>query len=150
MKAVGHIRFARADEVGELEELQRRSSMVWEQYRDQLVAHPDAIELPVGVIRDQRVRVAVAGHRTLGFSTVIPIGEHVSEIDALFVEPDWMAHGVGRALMDDAIARARASGVLRLEVTAKPAVGFYEKVGFVAIGRTSTQFGPAVRMHRVL
>jgi len=147
VKTVAHIRDAQIDEARTLEELQRRSSMVWEQYRDQLVAHPDAIELPVDVIREQRVRVAIAAGRTLGFSVVRALEERVSELDALFVEPGWMYRGVGRTLMDDVIASARASGVIRLEVTAKPAVGFYEKIGFVAVRPVSTQFGPAVRMH---
>src|SRR5262249_4514396 len=39
------IRFAHSDERAELEALQRRTSLVWEEYREQLLVHPDAIEL---------------------------------------------------------------------------------------------------------
>ena len=42
-----------------LEALQRRSSDVWETYREQLAANPDAIELPQTFIDSSWVRVAV-------------------------------------------------------------------------------------------
>jgi N-acetylglutamate synthase-like GNAT family acetyltransferase len=61
-----------------------------------------------------------------------------------------MARGVGRALVEDAAARATSQGAERIEVTAGPAQAFYEKVGFDLIGVTQTRFGPAVRMRREL
>lgn len=65
--------------------------------------------------------------------------------------PVLMRGGVGRLLIDDAVTIARSQGLVRLEVTANPrALGFYEKVGFVAVGEVPTQFGPAIRMHREL
>ncbi len=74
------------------------------------------------------------------------------ELDGLFVEPDLMRGGIGRLLVEDAVTRARAgAGVSRLEVTANPrALGFYERVGFVRVGEVPTQFGPGIRMHRLL
>ena len=56
---VESIRDARPDEALSLEALQRRSSDVWEEYRAQLAANPDAIEPPQRAIADGRVRVAV-------------------------------------------------------------------------------------------
>ena len=40
------VRDARPDEASALEALQRRASDVWEEYRAQLAANPDAIEAP--------------------------------------------------------------------------------------------------------
>ena len=68
------------------------------------------------------------------------------ELDGLFVEPDHMLGGVGRALVEDAAARASRQGAERLEVTAGPARAFYERVGFHVIGVAQTRFGPAVPM----
>lgn len=130
-----------------LEALQRRSSDVWEQYRRQLAAHPEAIELPQSYIDSGWVRVAVADREiAIGFSVVIPSESGTYELDGLFVEPDRMHDGVGRALVEDAVARASAAGGARLEVTAGPAQGFYERVGFALVGEAQTRFGPAVRM----
>jgi GNAT superfamily N-acetyltransferase len=75
---------------------------------------------------------------------------HCDELDGLFVEPEHMHHGIGRALIDDAVERASARGSRRLEVTAGPAQGFYKRTGFDVIGETETRFGPAVRMRRDL
>ena len=145
------IRDAAADEADALEGLQRRSSDVWEAYREQLAANPDAIELPQSFIDEGWVRVAVADDGSLiGFSVVIPADSGVHELDGLFVEPDYLRGGVGRALVQDAADRAARAGAELLEVTAGPAEGFYEKVGFQVVGAAETRFGPAVRMRRRL
>ena len=145
------IRNAAQSEAPVLEALQRRSSDVWEQYREQLAAHPDAIELPQAFVDNNWVRVAVDIEGTpVGFSVVIPTDGPVHELDGLFVEPRHMSSGVGRALIEDAAARASAQGAEALEVTVGPAQGFYERVGFTLIGATQTRFGPAVRMRRDL
>lgn len=145
------IRDASVGEAPVLEALQRRSSAVWDAYREALVAHPDAIELPESFIEHGWVRVAVAGDETpLGFSVAIPTDDSVHELDGLFVEPEHMHRGIGRALVEDAAARAAGQGATCLEVTAGPAAGFYEKLGFVVTGEAQTRFGPAVRMRRDL
>jgi GNAT superfamily N-acetyltransferase len=149
--AVLRIRNATAIEAPALVALQRRSSDVWEAYREQLAANPDAIELPQAFVDKGWVRVAVDVEETpVGFSVVVPTNGSVHELDGLFVEPDHMFAGVGRALVEDAGARASDQGAAALEVTAGPAQGFYERVGFTLIGVAQTRFGPAVRMRRDL
>ena len=148
---VVRIRSAAAGEADALEGLQRRSSDVWEEYREQLAANPDVIKLPETFIEQGWVRVAVADREApVGFSVVIPTDDHVHELDGLFVEPGHMFGGVGRSLVEDAAARAADAGAECLEVTAGPAQGFYEKVGFELVGAAQTRFGPAVRMRRGL
>jgi GNAT superfamily N-acetyltransferase len=140
-----------AGEAPLLEDLQRRSSDVWEAYREQLAAHPDAIELPRAFVDSGWVRVAVADDDTpIGFSVVIPTGGPAHELDGLFVEPAHMNSGVGRAMVEDAAERSSRDGAECLDVTAGPAQGFYERVGFRLIGSAETRFGPAVRMRRRL
>ena len=131
--------------------LQRRSSDIWDAYREQLAANPDAIGLPQAFVDSGWVRVAVAADGTpVGFSVVIPGDAAVYELDGLFVEPVHMHRGVGRALVEDAAARALSAGADCLEVTAGPAVGFYKKVAFSVEAEAQTRFGPAVRMRREL
>ena len=124
---------------------------MWEAYRGQLAAHPDAIELPQSYIDNGWVRVAVDDQGTpIGFSVVIPGTGPSHELDGLFVEPAHMGGGIGRALVEDAAARASNRGAACLEVIAGPAQGFYERVGFALVGAADTRFGPAVRMRRDL
>ena len=142
------IRAARPDEASALAALQRRSSDVWEEYRAQLAANPDAIEPPHRAIADGRARVAVdAFGRRLGFSVVLPISGGRCELDDLFVEPDSMGLGVGRLLVNDVVTRAAAASASHVDVIANPnAVGFYERLGFEITGQASTRFGAAPRM----
>ena len=146
------IRFARAEERDDLEALQRRASLVWESDRAQLLAHPDAIELPADQIDGECVRVAIAADgRVLGFSAVLGPDNGTSELDGLFVDPEVWGGGVGRALVEDAAALSRIRHAMALEVTANPnALGFYVRTGFVEIGMTTTRFGPGARMRLTL
>ena len=140
------IRDAIVDEAAVLEALQRRSSDVWEHSREALAAHADAIELPQRFIDSGWVRVALNGSgKPIGFSVVIPGEDRACELDGLFVDPDQLRRGIGRALVADASLRRRI-GRRWLEVTAGPAKGFYERVGFHQFDAAQTRFGPAVRM----
>jgi GNAT superfamily N-acetyltransferase len=98
-------------------------------------------------VREGRTRAAVAGERIVGFATWLRAGD-VFEIEDLFVDPERMRHGIGRALVLDLIAIARGQGIGRVEVTAnRHALAFYEKAGFVVDHEVETTFGPAPRMH---
>jgi hypothetical protein len=67
------LRDANRAEAPALEALQRRSSDVWQAYRQQPAANPDAIELPATFIDNGCVRVAVDDTDTpIGFSVVLP------------------------------------------------------------------------------
>lgn len=145
---VDAIRDARPEEAPALAALQRRSADVWDEYRAQLAANPDAIEPPHRAIADGRVRVAAdASGRLLGFSVVLPIRDGRCELDDLFVEPEWMRRGVGRLLVADLTARAATLGASHVDVIANPnALAFYERLGFETTGQASTRFGEAPRM----
>ena len=145
---VDAIRDARPEEAPALAALQRRSADVWEEYRAQLAANPDAIEPPHRAIADGRVRVAAdASGRLLGLSVVLPIRDGRCELDDLFVEPEWMRRGVGRLLVADLTARAATLGASHVDVIANPnALAFYERLGFETTGQASTRFGEAPRM----
>jgi GNAT superfamily N-acetyltransferase len=103
----------------------------------------------VSLIHDATVRVAWGSERILGFSVTVSSGDRdgPDELDGLFVEPDAMRGGVGRALIADVAAHAERRGVPAVEVTANPrALDFYRKVGFRDGETVSTRFGPGLRM----
>lgn len=135
------LRLAVPDEHDELEELQRRASLELPEYRDELIAHPDAVYLPEGQIANGQVIVAELDGQIVGFAAVVG-----GELDGLFVEPDLWGRGIGRALADAATHEARRRG-LTLKVIANPrARRFYEHCGFKAEGEMMTRFGLAIRM----
>jgi GNAT superfamily N-acetyltransferase len=141
------IRPALPDERPALEALQMRASLIWEEYREDLAAHPEDVCLTQNAIEELRVRVATIDGAVVGFSEAVPTSGREWELEGLFVEPDAMRRGVGGRLLDDFFDRARRAGVARVAVIAEPhAARFYECNGFVREGHAQTQFGPAVRM----
>jgi GNAT superfamily N-acetyltransferase len=135
------LRLARPEEHDELEELQRRASLELPEYRDQLIANPDAIHLPPAQIANGQVIVAELDGEVAGFAAVVG-----GELDGLFVEPDLWGGGIGRALVNAATHEARKRG-LALKVIANPrARRFYEHCGFSVEGEVETRFGPGLRM----
>ena len=141
------IRPAVIEEWAVLEDLQRRASLQPGPYREQLLAHPDAIALPPEQIERGQIFVAEREGRIAGFAAVVEI-DGKAEIDGLFVEPDLWRQGVGSALVTETIREARRRG-LSLTVVASPeAKEFYEKCGFAVEGEAETRFGPALLMSR--
>ena len=131
------------EEHEELEALQWRASFELPEYREQLMANPDAIHLPPAQIANEQVIVAERDGQIAGFAAVVG-----GELDGLFVEPDLWGLGIGKALADAATHEARRRG-LALKVIANPSARrFYESCGFSVEGDAQTRFGPALRMTR--
>ena len=135
------LRLALPEEHEELEQLMARASFELPDYRDALMANPDAIHVPPAQIANGQVTVAEMDGIIVGFAAVVG-----GELDGLFVEPDLWGHGIGRALVDVATHEARKRG-LALKVIANPSARrFYESCGFTIEGDEQTRFGPALRM----
>jgi GNAT superfamily N-acetyltransferase len=67
-----------------------------------------------------------------------------TEIEDLFVDPEWMRRGVATALVADAAA---THGALAVDAN-RHAVAFYESAGFVIEGEVTVEVGTALRMRR--
>jgi GNAT superfamily N-acetyltransferase len=141
------VRQAVSTDASVLGDLFRRSSLSNAGDRASLLAHPEALEFSGEQVKEHRVRVAVVDGRIVGFATVVATGR-IGELEDLFVDPDWMRRGVGRALVVDAIDRARDEGLSRINVMANEhALVFYKNVGFVYDGTSELRFGTGHRMH---
>jgi GNAT superfamily N-acetyltransferase len=137
------LRLALAEEQDELEQLMAKASLELPDYREQILANPDAIHVPPAQLANGQVIVAELEGVIVGFAAVVG-----GELDGLFVEPDLWGRGIGRALADAATHEARKRG-LSLSVVANPSARtFYESCGFTVEGETWTRFGPALRMTR--
>jgi GNAT superfamily N-acetyltransferase len=141
------IRFATLDEQAALEELQFRASVALSTYRADILSHPDVIHIPLKQFEQRRIRVAEHSSAIVGFIALLSPEERVSELDGLFVDPDWWRQGIASALIRDARDIARVENAHAIHVVANPdAVAFYRSCGFVTVGETQTRFGPAPRM----
>ena len=145
------IRKAEPGEREALEALQRRASLMWEEHRDALLAHPDAIDLPADQIAAGHVFVCEHHGEVAGFGVVLPREDGQAELDGLFVEPAAWGRGVGRRLIGEAerLAMSRVATTLHVIANAR-ALGFYTACGFELDGQAQTRFGVACTMKRRL
>jgi GNAT superfamily N-acetyltransferase len=133
----------------ELEALQWRASLMWEEDRDALIAHPDAIDLPAAQINEGRTLVAELEGTVVGFAVVLPRPDEDAELDGLFVEPSIWRAGIGRRLLRAAEGLAAAGSATFLYVVSNPrAEGFYYACDFVPVGQQSTRFGNGLVMRK--
>jgi ribosomal protein S18 acetylase RimI-like enzyme len=145
------IRRAVASEQKELEDLQLRASLTNAGDRDALLAHPDAIELPLAQIAAGGVFVAEWNGTIVGFATVEPRGDGESELDALFVDPNMRRRGIARSLIQHCAEVARTQKSAALCVVGNPhAKDFYTACGFNVVGTTETRFGTGLLMRMII
>jgi GNAT superfamily N-acetyltransferase len=139
------------DERQGLIELQRRASLMWEEDRAALLAHPDAVDLPADQIAGGHVFVWTEKGEVWGFAVVLPREDGDAELDGLFVEPEGWGRRIGRRLVEHTAEVARRRGCAALNVVSnKRAQGFYLKCGFHALGEVATRFSTGVGMVRRL
>ncbi len=130
-----------------LEDLQWRASLVWEEYREALLAHPDAIELPLEHLDAGHTYVTERSGQILGFRVVVPRPDGDADLDGLFVEPAIWKHGAGRRLVQQAERLAASRGSEWLYVIANPrARGFYQACAFEQLGEEQTRFASGLSM----
>jgi len=141
------IRQALTSEQKELEDLQRRASLSNAGDREALLAHPDAIELPLAQIAAGRVFVAEWNGTVVGFAAVEPREDGASELDALFVDPGMRRRGIARSLVAYCVEVARKGNSPALCVVGNPhAREFYTACGFKETGTVETRFGLGLLM----
>lgn len=144
------IRAGAPADVPQLREIFRRACLSNEGDHVLFAEHPELLEWADTPLREQRTWVAVVDGQVVGFASLAVV-DGVAELEDLFVDPDAMRSGVGRALTDDAAAITAARGFTALEVDANShAKGFYGRVGFENRGVTPVEYGTGFRMRRPL
>lgn len=134
-----------------LEALQWRATLSNPGNHEALIAHPDAVELPLEQIEAGDVFIALLDGTIAGFAALLRLADGAAELDGLFVEPGLWKRGIGRALLGHCCSAARGRGASLLHVIADVhAQGFYEAAGFAVTGDVQTRFGPALALQKPL
>ena len=98
-----------------------------EQWRADLTITPE-------FIANNEVYVAVVNGMIAGCSALVLTGS-LAELEHMWIDPQQMGSGIGRALFEHVSQRARQLGFSELELSADPnAEGFYERMGAQRIG----------------
>ena len=92
------IRAARPDEVEAISNSAIRSKAVWAYAEEEMkVFRPELIISPQHVL-NSHAHLMEQGAQLLGFYSLAEIGAAVGELEHIFVDPDHLGRGVGRAL----------------------------------------------------
>ena len=129
-----NLRPAVETEAAALSSLAMRAKAHWgysvealERWRSELAISPIAL-------REMPAFVAVVGSEVVGFYSLCP-SEASWELDNLWVLPEFMQQGIGRALLSHALATAARAGASEVTVDADPyAEEFYLACGAVRRG----------------
>ena len=88
-------------------------------------------------VRRNEVHVAVVEGEPVGFYALVGEGRRI-ELEHLWVLPERMGMGLGRALFEDAVDRAATLGADTVGIEAGPnAEGFYRRMGARHAGEIS-------------
>ena len=94
----------------------------------------EALTIRPEFIAAHETHVALMENRAVGFYAL----EHKDaglHLQHLWVAPEWMGRGVGRALFQHGLERARQLGSTRIEIESDPhAEGFYQRMGARRVG----------------
>lgn len=136
------IRRARAAEAADLTELSLRSKALWGYDAAFLARCRIAMQVKETNVDKQPHYVAEMDGRVAGFYGFEPLPGGVG-LDYMFVDPDFVGRGVGRALLDHAVALARELGHGTLTIVSDPnAEGFYRRMGAQRIGSQASDVDP--------
>jgi GNAT superfamily N-acetyltransferase len=138
-----NIRHARPEEAETISELAVHSKGHWgydaaflESCREDLALSPQDIATSTVYVLEGRDGIA-------GYYRLMPLEKGAADLDALFVDPSAIGHGVGRRLWEHAIATASALGFTALDIQSDPhAEGFYLAMGAHRIGESESTVTP--------
>lgn len=133
------IRPARVAEAASLTALALRAKAHWGYDGAFLAAYRNELTITPNDILAHTIRVAALAEHPSGFCQLRGAGETATLTD-LWVEPEAIGRGVGRALWEHAVVSARQRGLRELHVQSDPhAEGFYLRMGAKRVGsRPST------------
>ena len=130
-----NLRSARPAEAAWLSALALRSKAHWGYAPGFIEACRRELSYTPSAIAQGGFVVAERDKTPIGFYALEGANAGTVELEALFVEPEWIGRGVGRALLDEAKRQARARGARRLIIQGDPhAARFYAAAGAAQIG----------------
>lgn len=146
-----HIRRARPDEAEVLTEIAHAAKRHWgypanwiEQWKADLTITPDFIQ-------NNEMYVAVGGEEIVGCCAIAfsdsPTGDSPAELEHMWIRPEHIGTGVGRALFMHVRERAADLKVPVLEISADPnAEGFYRRMGAKRVGEIQSEIEGQLRV----
>jgi len=128
------IREAAASEAESLSALALEAKAYWGYSREELKSWRDQLKVSPSDVASKPIYVGAINGEVVGFCSLAPSGQ-AWKLDNLWVAPQFMHRGVGRALLAHALEVAFRGGASSVTVDADPnAESFYLSCGAVRCG----------------
>ena len=125
---------AKAEDAATLTGIAFSAKRHWRYPEHWIEAWRDTMTVRADFINANETYAAVVDGRTVGFYALCRAGDKL-RLEHLWVLPDAMSQGVGRALFAHAVERGKALGYWAMEIESDPnAEGFYQRLGARRIG----------------
>lgn len=140
------VRKASTEDHAQLTQLAHEAKRHWG-YPEHWIDHwDDALTITPEYVEANPVFVAEEDNRILGFYAMVIRGDQ-AELDHMWVSPDHMGTGVGRALFVHAMSAAAGRNISEVEILSDPnAEGFYEKMGAYRSGESISEIDGQPRL----
>ena len=134
-----NVRLAKPEEAGALTDLAHESKRHWG-YPENWISHwKEALTITPEYIAANQVFVAEDDDRIIGFYALVVSGDR-AELDHMWVSPDHLGTGVGKALFVHAMRAAKGQSLSEVEILSDPnAEGFYQKMGAYRTGESVSE-----------
>ena len=138
---------AKPEQAGQLSQLAMRSKGHWGYSPAFLQAVTGELTYMNEQVAEQPTFIATLGGKTVGFYLLAEIDANNVELEALFVEPDFIGQGVGKELFFHATKEAKRLQYQAIKIQSDPyAADFYQKRGCEAIGHMESLSVPGRRL----
>jgi GNAT superfamily N-acetyltransferase len=125
---------AEPDDADALTRIAFAAKSYWGYHERWIEQWQEALTITPRFITDNEVYAAVFDEAMGGFYALVERGREV-ELEHLWVSPEQIGTGIGRALFEHAVRRAAALGAKTLSIEADPnAEGFYRRMGARRVG----------------
>ncbi len=123
-----------------LTELTIRSKDYWNYGAKQIEVWREDLTITPDYIDDNQIFKLIVSNNLVGFYAFRSEGKSLVKLHFLFVEPEYIGKGYGKALMDDFLERVRTTGYEKATLDSDPnAEKFYELLGFKTVGKMKTK-----------
>jgi N-acetylglutamate synthase-like GNAT family acetyltransferase len=123
------IRRAKPDEAGQLTEIAHAAKRHWGYPENWIERWKDDLTITPEFISKHEVYLAVADTEIVGCCALV-YGDSLAELEHMWIKPEHIGTGVGRALFLYLKERAVQLGLPALEISSDPnAEGFYQRMG---------------------
>src|SRR5205807_7732333 len=141
-----HIRRATPNEAATLTAIAHAAKRYWG-YPEEWIEHWKVdLTITPDFIADNEVFVAIMGDGIAGCCALV-VNDSLAEIEHMWIKPEHIGAGVGRALFDQVRDRANELHLSALELSADPnAEGFYERMGAARVGEVRADMNGQTRL----